>query len=202
MSLRHAMLALLTAEPMTGYDIAEHFNEAVAFLWSAPHSQIYPELRRMESEGLVQAEEVARGGRATKRRYSISDEGRAALQRWLTESESYPPERNAHRLKSAYFEFTDFSVAREHLNAHIRHYNRRLDQWRETAEAIRSRRHPLLLLRLDKAAPELHDLIVAYKALAFDGEAARARAEIEWAQRGLALVDQLEAGHRTKTKAY
>jgi PadR family transcriptional regulator AphA len=201
MSLRHAMLALLTAEPMTGYDIAEHFNEAVAFLWAAPHSQIYPELRRMETEGLVQAEEVLRGGRATKRRYSISDEGRAALERWMTDSEGYPAERNAHRLKAAYFELTDFSVAREHLAAHIRHYNRRLDQWRETAEAIRSRRHPLLLLRLEKAPPELHDVIVAYKALAFDGEAARARAEIEWAQRGIELVDELEAKQKVNTQA-
>ena len=47
MSLRHALLALLDATPMTGYTLAKHFDQSAAFVWHAPHSQIYPELRRM-----------------------------------------------------------------------------------------------------------------------------------------------------------
>ena len=56
MSLRHALLALLSAHPMTGYDVAKRFDGSVGFMWQAPHSQIYPELRRMEDAGLVKAD--------------------------------------------------------------------------------------------------------------------------------------------------
>jgi DNA-binding PadR family transcriptional regulator len=33
---------------MTGYDLLQFFDASVAFIWHAPHSNIYPELRRME----------------------------------------------------------------------------------------------------------------------------------------------------------
>lgn len=193
MSLRHAILALLTAEPMTGYDMANHFDDAVAFLWSAPHSQIYPELRKMEAEGLITAEEVPRGKRAIKRLYSLTDEGRSELTAWLEEDEPYAPERDVHRLKSAYFELTELENARRHLEAHLAHYRRRLDRWQEVLDSIHERRHPLLRLRLSQWPEEDHDAIVSYKALAFEGEVARARMEIDWAKRGLDVVERLTA---------
>ena len=48
MSLRHALMALLAATPMTGYTLAKQFDQSAAFVWHAPHSQIYPELRRLK----------------------------------------------------------------------------------------------------------------------------------------------------------
>ena len=77
MSLRHALLAILAVEPMTGYDLTKHFSRSAAYVWHAPHSQIYPELRKLEAEGLVTAESVARGDRGVKRTYSITDAGLA-----------------------------------------------------------------------------------------------------------------------------
>ena len=61
MSLRHALLGVIKDKPLTGYDLVRHFQGTVGFLWSAPQSQIYPELRRMEAAGLVQAEVAPRG---------------------------------------------------------------------------------------------------------------------------------------------
>jgi DNA-binding PadR family transcriptional regulator len=187
------MLALLTAEPMTGYDIAQHFDEAVAQLWAAPHSQIYPELRKMEDDGLVRGEEVPRGEKATKRVYTLTAEGREEFARWLMELEPYPAERNVHRLKSAYFEMTSFDAARHQLLAHLNYYSRRLDQWRELRNMISARTHPLLRLRLSTRPETEHEAIVAFKGLAFEGMIARAEAEISWAERGLQVIDELEA---------
>ena len=61
MSLRHALLGVLKDRPLTGYDLVRYFQGTLGFLWSAPQSQIYPELRRMESEGLVTATVKPRG---------------------------------------------------------------------------------------------------------------------------------------------
>ena len=63
-SLRHALLGVIKDTPLTGYDLVRHFQGTVGFLWSAPQSQIYPELRRMESEGLIQAKVAPRGKKA------------------------------------------------------------------------------------------------------------------------------------------
>ncbi len=82
MSLRYALLALLTAQPMTGRGLAKTFHSSVGHVWHAPDSQIYPELKRMELDGLIQGEDIARSSRAvnaTKRLYGITDAGVAAF---------------------------------------------------------------------------------------------------------------------------
>ena len=63
MSLRYALLAVLTARPMTGYDLARTFHASVGHVWNAPNSQIYPELHRMENDGLIAGEDVPWGSR-------------------------------------------------------------------------------------------------------------------------------------------
>jgi len=50
-SLRHALLGVIKDKPLTGYDLVRHFQGTLGFLWSAPQSQLYPELRRMEAAG-------------------------------------------------------------------------------------------------------------------------------------------------------
>src|ERR1035437_7836144 len=85
MSLRHALLAILPVQPMTGYDLTKHFDRSAANVWHAPHSQIYPELRKLESAGLVTAESVARGDHGIKRHHSITAPGLDVLAEWVDE---------------------------------------------------------------------------------------------------------------------
>jgi DNA-binding PadR family transcriptional regulator len=81
MSLRHALLGLLADRPASGYELTKQFELSLANVWSAGHSQIYPELQRMAERGWVVAgQEGARG----RRDYEITADGRAELHRWLT----------------------------------------------------------------------------------------------------------------------
>ena len=43
---------------MAGYDVVKQFSASVGHVWHAPDSQIYPELRRMHSEGLLSSRPV------------------------------------------------------------------------------------------------------------------------------------------------
>jgi PadR family transcriptional regulator AphA len=192
MSLRHALLAVLTADPMTGYDLVRYFDGTVAFVWSAPHSQIYPELRRMEADGLVAGVEVPRGERATKRVYEITDEGTAELRRWVSDLHPLQPDRDPERLKAAFFEWGTYEAVRRQLQEHLDHYRARLRQWEQLVADIEARRVPLLARRLERLPKAQHDAVVAFKRFAFAGEAARAKAEVAWAEEGLTLVDELE----------
>ncbi len=84
MSLKHAILGFLTYRPFTGYDLKKFFDESVRHFWSAPQSQIYRTLKRLEEEKWVWMEMVEQEDRPDRKVYHITDEGRAELHRWLT----------------------------------------------------------------------------------------------------------------------
>ena len=71
-TLGYAILGLLAKEPRTGYQIARAMNRPIGYIWTARHSQIYPELASLEADGLVRHAVVdGRGPRETKR-YEIT----------------------------------------------------------------------------------------------------------------------------------
>ena len=96
MSLRHSILGLLARQPSTGYELARKFDLSLRTAWHASHSQIYPELARLEDAGMVEV--VERGARGSKT-YAITDDGRAELRRWLVESEPDRSQRNESALR-------------------------------------------------------------------------------------------------------
>jgi DNA-binding PadR family transcriptional regulator len=97
MSLRHAILGLLADHPDTGYDLAKRFDGMLSgFAWHASHSQIYPELKRMTADGLI---EVISEGARHSRTYTVTDAGRAELRRWMFVPQTITPARNEHVLR-------------------------------------------------------------------------------------------------------
>jgi DNA-binding PadR family transcriptional regulator len=191
-SLRHALLAILDARPMTGYELAKQFDVSAAYVWHARHPQIYTELRRLEAEGLVESEEAPRGEGATKRPYFLTDAGCDELLRWLTEIQEPARERDEALLKATYFEYGSFDLARRHLRAHRDHHRRREAHWARHVDDLERRDTALLRARLAHAPRHAHDAIVAYKVHVYRGLTERARHEVRWAEEGLALVDRLE----------
>ncbi|OSM42739.1 PadR family transcriptional regulator [Nesterenkonia sp. PF2B19] len=192
MSLRAALLALLTAEPLTGYEAAKRFDSSVGHVWNAPDSQIYPELRRMEKEGLVDGVQVPWGPNSTKTRYYITEDGERAFRDWMDTPLDYGPLRDAAHMQAAYFEWADAERTRDHLRRHIAFYSGMLDRWRAAREEILDHSQRTIAARLEKFPPESHERIVAYKAFAYEGLIARGEAEAAWARRGLELIDSLE----------
>jgi PadR family transcriptional regulator AphA len=190
-SLRYALLALLSVEPMTGYDLAKRFESSVAFVWHAPDSQIYPELRKMAKEGLLQAEEVSWGPRGKKTQYRITEEGRAAFRAWMREPVEYSRERDPVHLKAAYLEWAEPNAAREHMQAHIDYHTMRRDQWAEMIDQLRAGTNEMLSKRLAATAEADRQRTVEYKVFTYEGLIARAETEIEWGKRGLKLIDSL-----------
>jgi PadR family transcriptional regulator AphA len=189
-SLRHALLALLDAGPMTGYELAKQFDQTVDYVWHAQHSQIYTELRRLEAVGMVVADTVPRG-LATKRAYRLTAEGDAELRRWVTEVAEPPPVREPAYVKATYFEYGTPQGAREQFRAHRAHYEAQRDRYERHIDQLERRDTAVLRRRLAAAPAATHDAIVAYKVHAYRGLVERARAEIAWAERGLELVDRL-----------
>lgn len=192
MSLRYALLAMLTSQPMTGYDVYKNFETSVGYVWHAPDSQIYPELRRMEQDGLIRGQTVPWGTRGTKKRYAITDDGAAALRDWLNDRSQYSRERDPVRLRAAYLEWADPEASRQFFRDHLEYHSGRIADWEDMIATLRDHTNPTIAKRLEGQPEAEWQRIVEYKVFAYEGLISRARAEVEWAERGLALVDRLE----------
>lgn len=188
MSLRYALLALLTSGPMTGYDISRRFQSSVGHVWHAPDSQIYPELRKMESEGLVEAEAVD-DPRGEKRYYRPTEAGLTAFRAWMDAPLKYALDRDPAHLRAAYFEWATPTAARQALLDHIDRYEDLRAQWQDQIDQIDDGTSPVLNRRLVGKDEGERRRISGFKRFAYEGLLARADVEISWARRGLALLD-------------
>jgi PadR family transcriptional regulator, regulatory protein AphA len=76
------VLGLLARKPRSGYDIKTVVDRSTRFFWAASYGQIYPELKRLEEEGLVEGEDHPNGGR-NRRVYTLTPAGHEALLEWM-----------------------------------------------------------------------------------------------------------------------
>ncbi len=91
MSLRHSVLGLLVIQPSTGYELTQRFDRTLSHAWHASHSQIYPELAKLEEAGMIEV--VGEGARGS-RTYGATARGREELVRWMVEEEPARTQRN------------------------------------------------------------------------------------------------------------
>lgn len=101
MSLPHILLGLLS-EPASGYDLRNDCEKYLSFFWSANLSQIYPTLKKMEGDGLVESDLSAHSRGPARRVYTRTEEGRVVLADWLAAGPRVESERR-HYLAQIYF---------------------------------------------------------------------------------------------------
>jgi PadR family transcriptional regulator, regulatory protein AphA len=190
MSLRSALLGLLTAEPMSGYELDRILDETFGYVWTAPHSQIYPTLRQMESDGLIEADVQHTGGRE-RRVYRVLEKGFDELRRWAAEPVSYTGERDTAHLKASMMHLLSLDECEAIFRAHLNYYRQRLLIWENRIEAIQSGQSPILKARLRNTEPAEHAKLIAFKLCGYEGSIMRARSEIAWAEHGLETVASL-----------
>src|SRR3954466_662064 len=80
MSVRHALLALLSEGPKYGLQLRQEFEAGTGEVWPLNVGQVYTTLQRLERDGLVEAED---GEDGPQRAYHLTDEGHDELDAWL-----------------------------------------------------------------------------------------------------------------------
>lgn len=84
-----AVLGLLGLQPWTAYDLVAQARRSLHFFWPRSEAHLYAELKRLVERGHARAE-VVEGRRRQATRYTITPQGRTALEHWL-ETEPAPP---------------------------------------------------------------------------------------------------------------
>jgi PadR family transcriptional regulator, regulatory protein AphA len=80
------ILGMLSLGKRSGYDIKQLVDKTTRHFWAASYGQIYPELKRLEDNGLIKGHEEPTGGRP-RTIYDLTPTGRQALQAWLSSDE-------------------------------------------------------------------------------------------------------------------
>ena len=168
MSLRHALLGLLAEGPMSGYDLTRRFK-GPGNVWTAKHSQIYPELARLMEAGLIRpAGEGPRG----RKSYAITDAGLSEVRRWLTETEPDRTVRDESFLRVFFLWLLDPAQAREYVRGEAEFHRAKLNQYEASASGWRPATAPERSNRIALEAGILHERALVQWA--------------EWAERQLA----------------
>ena len=97
MSVRHALLALLSEGPKYGLQLRDEFEARTGEVWPLNVGQVYTTLKRLERDGLVSSDDVEEG---PQKGYAITADGGRELTAWLqTPPEGSPPPRDELLIK-------------------------------------------------------------------------------------------------------
>src|SRR4051812_4758509 len=81
MTVRHALLALLSEGPKYGLQLRQEFEAKTGEVWPLNIGQVYTTLQRLERDGLVESDDAAEEG--PQRNFRITRAGQAELADWL-----------------------------------------------------------------------------------------------------------------------
>lgn len=90
MSIKLAILGILSWKPSTGYELKKVFEDSSFMYWSGNNNQVYKGLMSLEKESLVTSELIHRDSSPSKKIYTITKEGQNELKNWLLSSPEAP----------------------------------------------------------------------------------------------------------------
>src|SRR5246500_3465637 len=81
MSVRHALLALLSEGPKYGLQLREEFEARTGEVWPLNVGQVYTTLQRLERDGLVESDDNEEPG--PRKVFRLTETGDKELSDWL-----------------------------------------------------------------------------------------------------------------------
>jgi PadR family transcriptional regulator, regulatory protein AphA len=79
----YAILGMLAIQPWSTYSLTQQMRRSLRHVWPRAESNVYAEPKRLVAAGLA-ASIVEQTGKRERTVYTITPEGRAALQQWLS----------------------------------------------------------------------------------------------------------------------
>lgn len=127
-TLKYAILGLLCQKNMTGYELSAEFESTLNEFWSAKHSQIYPELKKLTEEGMIEYEIEISGTVLEKKVYAITEKGRLEFLAWLEKDQPMAATpKDIFRLKVFFSGYLDPEKRIHLLENHLEQHQKRLE---------------------------------------------------------------------------
>jgi len=172
MSVRHALLALLSEGPKYGLQLGEEFEARTGEVWPLNGGQVYTTLQRLERDGLVESDGT--GTEGPQKGFSITAEGEQELAWWLrTPPDLSSPPRDELVMKVLVALYVPSADVHAVIQAHRRYVVELMQRWTRIKE--------------DEAGSELN------MSLAIDAELFRLDSVVRWLDAAEARVSRAAA---------
>jgi DNA-binding PadR family transcriptional regulator len=133
MSVRHALLALLSEGPKYGLQLREEFESRTGEVWPLNVGQVYTTLQRLERDGLVESDGEDEEG--PQKGFRITAEGEQELTTWLhTPPDLSSPPRDELVIKILIALRMPGTNVPEVIQAHRRYLVELMQQWTRIKE--------------------------------------------------------------------
>jgi DNA-binding PadR family transcriptional regulator len=133
MSIRHALLALLSEGPKYGLQLRQEFEARTGEVWPLNVGQVYTTLQRLERDGLVESDDTDDAG--PQRGFRITEEGSEELDHWLrTPPDLSLPPRDELVIKVLVAVRMPGVDVREVIQVHRRYVIEVMQQWTRLKE--------------------------------------------------------------------
>ncbi len=127
MSVRHALLGLLSERPKYGLQLQQEFESRTGEVWPLNVGQVYTTLQRLERDGLVASEGLVDG---PQKDFHITPAGEAELRAWIeSPSDSSAPPRDELVIKVLIGLSLPGIDMRRPLQVHRRHLVERMQRY-------------------------------------------------------------------------
>jgi DNA-binding PadR family transcriptional regulator len=128
MSVRHALLALLSEDAKYGLQLRQEFEADTGEVWPLNVGQVYTTLQRLERDGFVESDDTDVDG--PQKRFRITTSGRAELDEWLhMPPDLSSPPRDELVIKVLVALRVPNVDVREVIQAHRRYLVQLMQQW-------------------------------------------------------------------------
>lgn len=135
-----ALLGVLSMAPMSGYTIRSVIAQSIGNFWNESYGQIYPALKKLTAEGLVQKKTERQKGRPDRNVYSLTEKGRERLTAWLMVPAAAEVPRNELLLKLFFGSHAPVSASKENVAAFVARQQEAVARYAEIAKELRRER--------------------------------------------------------------
>ena len=135
MSVRHALLALLSEGPKYGLQLREEFEARTGEVWPLNVGQVYTTLQRLERDGLVESDDDD-GQDGPQKGFRITTAGATELAGWLrTPPDMSSPPRDELVMKVLVALRVPGTDVRDVIQVHRRYLVQLMQQWTRIKES-------------------------------------------------------------------
>jgi DNA-binding PadR family transcriptional regulator len=183
----YVILGMLSFAPKgSGYELHKAIEENFGSFWGESYGQIYPSLKQLAADGLIEACEPSGTAKKRRQEYALTEAGRAALRQWLAQPFQNDPPRNEFMLKLFFGRQAAPGVAL----AHVHEVNRRNRQTMAQLEGIEKMAR----------AYQSKDPNLPYWMLTLSLGMAMTRAALEWGEAALKELSALDESESNRAR--
>jgi len=118
---KYVLLGLLRDESLTGYELKTTIDTRMSFFWKESYGQIYPELKLLLEDKMIDVLSDKNEQTHDKVKYKITDRGLSVFNEWMNEENEKDTVRSEALLKFFLTDSTNLDALTKHLEIYNNH---------------------------------------------------------------------------------